>query len=70
MRSAIKQMYTELRHDVIVEALDWALDTFQKQTRRTTLSLPRYGRKGVYTGHTTIASEIKITLDDDTRDDY
>ena len=24
----IKQMYTELRHDVIMKALDWALKTF------------------------------------------
>ena len=58
----IKNMYTELRHEVIIEALDWALDTFRRKTRRSMLSAAKYGRKGVYVGHTTLDSEIKLSL--------
>ena len=58
----IKNMYTELRHEVIIKALDWALNTFRRQTRRNMLSATKYGRKGVYVGHTTLDSEIKLSL--------
>jgi len=58
----IKNMYTELRHDKIIEALDWALDTFARQTRRKTLSAAKYGRRGVYVGHTTLDTEVRLTL--------
>lgn len=44
----IKQMYTELNHDFIMEAVDWLLDIIRAQKRRqesTTIAVPRRGKK-------------------------
>jgi hypothetical protein len=49
----IKQMYTELPHDFILEAVDWLCDTFFKQTRRQHVSAPRFARTGAHGGRDT-----------------
>ena len=60
----IKNMYTELKHEVILEALDWAFKTFKSssRTRNPTLSIPKYGRKGVYIGRSSHSDEIHISF--------
>ena len=59
-------MYTELDHTIILKALDWAILTFKRNTRsrNPTVSLPKYGRKGVYIGRTTMSDEIYLTFDE------
>ena len=65
MMGDIKNMYTELRHDVILKALNWAITTFKSQhRRRSILSGPRFGRKGIYIGRTTLSDEIQISLEE------
>ena len=60
----IKNMYTELKHSIILDALHWAIDTFKATTRsrHPTLSVPKYGSKGVYVGRTNMTDEVYITF--------
>jgi len=60
----IKNMYTELKHDVILEALDWAIQTFKSCTRSRNppISIPKFGRKGAYIGRTSHSDEIYISF--------
>lgn len=46
----IKDMYTELPHDFILEAVDWLLALVGSKTRRKDIAAPRRGRKGTFVG--------------------
>ena len=60
----IKNMYTELKHNKIIFAIDWIIEKFKEITRlrQPTLSMPKHGTKGVYIGRTTTTSEIFVSL--------
>lgn len=46
----IKQMYTELPHDFVLEAVDWLIQRAGAKTRRSHIAVPRRGNKGIHFG--------------------
>jgi hypothetical protein len=46
----IKQMYTELDHDSILDALQWLKEEYRTTTRRNHVAVPRFARHGAHKG--------------------
>ena len=64
MMGDVKNMYTELKHTTIMEAVDWIIGRYKSITRRTELTVRRTGKQGVTSGRATnTASSVTISLD-------
>lgn len=61
----IKNMYTELSHCDIVEALQWLINAYKMQTRRNHVSVSRFSNKEAHSGVSyNTKSMVTFTLDE------
>jgi hypothetical protein len=60
----IKQMYTELDHNTIMEALKWLTETYKKKSRRTQVAVPKNTNKGTHRGTSYERSFVNFNIDD------
>jgi hypothetical protein len=61
----IKNMYTEIKHELVQRALMWLFDHFTHHRHHRILSVRRFGRRGVEFGRTADTEDfIHLTLDD------
>ena len=60
----VKNMYTELPHEDIIAALEWAFSLFKSQHNTTFVTVDRFGRNGVSTGVRKRKSSCVFSLED------
>jgi hypothetical protein len=57
----VKQMFVDLPHDNIINALDWILEIFTRKAKGQKLFVMRFGRTGVRIGTRIAKGEVRVT---------